>query len=117
MITIHLDQHSRAEVRAELDEEYGATVVLSLDFEEHELGRWRALSETIAAEQAREAFPLEVDLDDPRDRLAAAYEAEVKRVVEMLERERDLTRTLLPDEARELAAMLWHYADRAEAPK
>lgn len=116
---IRLDQHSAAEVRAELDDEYGALVVLSLDLERHELGRWTPRKETHDAEAACNAAEnLQADRDAARN-LATAYEWELRRVVEMLERagERSVDRSLLPEEARALAAMLVHFAERADAPK
>lgn len=136
MITIHLDQHRRTTIRAGLEEEIGATVTLSIDLERHELGDWRARPATLEAERATElGVTLQAVEDDDElgkarqkvheletrfnrlHNLAAAYEEELKRACEILDRIDVVDRTLLPDEARELAAMLWHYADRAEAPK
>ena len=136
MITIHLDQHRRTTVRADVDDETRSVVNLSIDLERHELGNWRARPATLEAERATElGVTLQAVSDDDElgkarqkvdelttrlertTNLAIAYEEELKRAAEILDRIDVVDRTLLPDEARELAAMLWHYADRAEAPK
>lgn len=138
MITLNLDQHSRAAVYVELDQEYGTTIDLSFEHESLELGRWTPRETTLEAERARngsvtDAAGGDVDVESQlrqelffekeRHRrtteLLDHYEEELRRVVKMLEHasEQTLDRKLLPEEARELAAMLVHYAERAEAPK
>lgn len=127
MITLKLDQHSGAAVYVELDQEYGAAVDLSFEHEKYEFGRWTPLKTTTDAEHAdlTAIYPNGDDAETLREQLRRActlrdaYKAELRRAVEQLEQAggRTLDRKLLPDEARELAAMLVHYAERAEAPK
>lgn len=126
MITLNLDQHSRAAVYVELDQEYGTTVDVSFEHEPHELGRWTPLKSTTDAEHADlTAIYTGDDVVILREQLRRAgalrdaYEAELRRVVQQLEHAngQTLDRKLLPEEARELAAMLVHFAERAEAPK
>lgn len=127
MLKIPLDAHGspNLEITLELDEENRAFVRLNFDLGPNELvGRIPELE--VPEDELRielDGTGPEVELERLRLRVGT-LEADLKRrdehaenlvrSLESIKAERSLWRELLPDEAREIAAGLVHYANEAE---
>jgi len=124
MIRIPLSAHGSPclNLTVELEEEYRSSVRLLFELGPNELvGRIpdrapNPITDHAAFEEGDEVGPLALSLELARESLAreTAYADRLRQALENVQNERDLWRELDPQEARELAAMLVHYAGEVE---
>lgn len=127
-IRLPLDAHSSPplEIRVGLPDD-GIEATVHLELELHPNDFVGSIPEPRVSTFVRETAYAEGDEVGPlRDRIAELLELleieqehaeKLRGRLESVKAERALWRELLPEEARALASMLWHYADRADAPR
>lgn len=115
MIRLPID-NSRADLTVDLDDDYRSSVRLVIELEDLELTGARRPNPAVDAIFGDETTggPKARRLTTEEGMILFSEVLDLRRRYEQLEREREVYRDLLPDEARALAAMLAHYADEAE---
>jgi hypothetical protein len=127
-IRLPLDAHSSPplEIRVGLPDD-GIEASVHLELELHPSDFVGAIPERrepdtldrLAYAEGDEVGPLRDRIAELLELLEAEqeYAEKLRSRLESVKAERSLWRELLPEEARALGSMLWHYADRASAPR